>query len=185
MKRKLRQILVFLLSARVNGEREAGKVLSLSLCSTISDNTLPAPFFPLSPFVLFVSCTLHKISTKINGFQQFSLNVKHITTEISKASLQNTQRNEDKMYSCVLYGTEGLAFNNKYQTAQQCTWQHSEDSQDTELRIKRYNKGISAELRLTDVTSSVMKGKWHSDKRRSGFVMFCFYTYKRRVKKCK
>jgi hypothetical protein len=119
MKRKLRQILVFLLSARVNGEREAGEVLSLSLCSTISDNTLPVPFFSLSPFVLFITCTLHKISTKINGVHQFSLNVKHITSEIPTASLQINQQNEDKMYSYVLYGTEGLAFNNKYQTAQQ------------------------------------------------------------------
>jgi hypothetical protein len=108
VKRKLRQILVFLLSARVNGETEAGKVLSLSLCSTISDNTLPVPFFSLSPFVLFVSCTLHKISTKINGFQQFSLNVKHITTEIPKGSLQKIQQNEDKMYSLCFIWNRGI-----------------------------------------------------------------------------
>jgi hypothetical protein len=69
--------------------------------------------FILSPVVLFVSCTLHKISTKINGFQQFSLNVNHITTEIPKASLQNIQQSEDNMYCYILYGTEGLAFNNK------------------------------------------------------------------------
>ena len=91
-----------------------------------------SPFFP-SPFVLFVSCTLHKISTKINGFRQFPLTVKHITTEIPKASLQNIQQSEDKIYCYVLYGTEGLAFNNRYQTAQQCTWQDPEESQDTEL----------------------------------------------------
>jgi hypothetical protein len=85
---------------------EAGKVLSLSLCSMISDNTLPVPFPPPFPFVLFVSCTLHKISTKINGFQQFSLTVKHIATEIHKAKLQNIQQSEDKMYCYVLYGTQ-------------------------------------------------------------------------------
>jgi hypothetical protein len=89
------------------------------------------------------------------------------------------------MYCYVLYGTEGLAFNNKYQTAQHWTWQHSEEPQDTELWIKRYKKRISAELRITDVTASVMKVIWHSDKKWGGFLIFCFYTYKRRVTKCK
>jgi hypothetical protein len=94
IKRKLRQILVFLLSARVNCEREAGKFHRFLFAQRFPITLLLSHFFP-SPFVL-VSCTLNKISTKINGFQQSSSTVKHITMKYLKQAFRIFNRMKTK-----------------------------------------------------------------------------------------